>query len=103
MDRKRDPKPITRCGCMAAFGMKYDQKSNEWKTVEFASDHNHELASVSDVQFLCSHRKVGESDKAQVQALRSVGVKTSQILDHLESLSKQLVKLGMTQPAAEAS
>ncbi|GMY31344.1 serine--trna ligase [Fagus crenata] len=76
MDRKRDPKPMTRCGCMAAFRMKYDQKSNEWKAVEFASDHNHELASVSDVQFLRSHRKVGESDKAQVQALRSVGVKT---------------------------
>ncbi|GMY24836.1 protein FAR1-RELATED SEQUENCE 5-like [Fagus crenata] len=72
MDRKRDPKPMTRCGCMAAFRMKYDQKSNEWKVVEFASDHNHELASVSDVQFLRSHRKVGESDKAQVQALRRV-------------------------------
>ena len=35
-DRKRDTKPITRCGCMVAFRMKYNQKSNEWKAVEFA-------------------------------------------------------------------
>jgi hypothetical protein len=96
MDRKRDPKPITRCGCMAAFRMKYDQKSNEWKAVEFASDHNHELASVSNVQFLCSHRKVGESDEAQVQALRSVGVKTSQIMDHLVHQSGGYENVGFT-------
>uniref|UniRef100_A0A2N9GAZ5 SWIM-type domain-containing protein n=1 Tax=Fagus sylvatica TaxID=28930 RepID=A0A2N9GAZ5_FAGSY len=96
MDRKRDPKPMTRCGCMAAFRMKYDQKSNEWKVVEFASDHNHELASVSDVQFLRSHRKVGESDKAQVQALRSVGVKTSQIMDHLVHQSGGYENVGFT-------
>ncbi|GMY13676.1 protein FAR1-RELATED SEQUENCE 5-like [Fagus crenata] len=84
MDRKRDPKPMTRCGCMAAFRMKYDQKSNEWKAVEFASDHNHELASVSDVQFLRSHRKVGESDKAQVQALRKVKTRLYELFQHVD-------------------
>uniref|UniRef100_A0A2N9H0R3 Uncharacterized protein n=1 Tax=Fagus sylvatica TaxID=28930 RepID=A0A2N9H0R3_FAGSY len=62
MDRKRDPKPMTRCGCMAAFRMK----------------------------------KVGESDKAQVQALRSVGVKTSQIMDHLVHQSGGYENVGFT-------
>ena len=80
-------------GC---FPYEVHQNLSEWLTIEFESHHNHELANVSVVQFLRSHRKVGESDKAQVQVLLSFEVKTSQIMDHLVLLSGGYKNVGFT-------
>ena len=46
---------------------------------EFKREHNHDLVSQFETQFLRSHRTIKDSDKAQIIAMHSVGVKANQI------------------------
>ncbi|KAL5743917.1 hypothetical protein ACOSQ2_027033 [Xanthoceras sorbifolium] len=50
---------------------------------EFVIEHSHNLTNVKHTQFLRSHRTVKESDMSILYYLKSVGVKTSQVMDHL--------------------
>ncbi|TXG63610.1 hypothetical protein EZV62_010604 [Acer yangbiense] len=50
---------------------------------EFVTEHSHKLSSDDHSQFLRSHRNVKYCDIAQVQSLRSVGMKTCQVMDQL--------------------
>ncbi|KAL5812278.1 hypothetical protein ACOSQ3_027228 [Xanthoceras sorbifolium] len=50
---------------------------------EFVIKHSHNLTNVKHTQFLRSHRTVKESDMSILYYLKSVGVKTSQVMDHL--------------------
>ncbi|XP_027081557.1 protein FAR1-RELATED SEQUENCE 5-like isoform X1 [Coffea eugenioides] len=51
-DRKRDPKPVSRIGCLAHFRVKYDKKSGKYVVTSFIKEHNHELAPPIVVPFL---------------------------------------------------
>ncbi|KAK2644626.1 hypothetical protein Ddye_019821 [Dipteronia dyeriana] len=56
----------------------------------------HKLLSGNHNQFLWSHQYVDDCDIAQVQSLRSVGVKTSQVMDHLLDQSGSYAIVGHT-------
>ncbi|CAI0546333.1 unnamed protein product [Linum tenue] len=79
--KKREAKAVTRFGCLASFKVKFDKKDGKYKVEEFVSEHNHDRVGPEQVQFLRSHRSLNEGDKAQVESLRGVGVKPSQIMD----------------------
>lgn len=59
------------------------KKLEKWIVEEFRGDYNHSLVDVIDTQFLRSHRAISNPDKAQINAMRKVGVKTSQIIDYM--------------------
>ncbi|CAL1359326.1 unnamed protein product [Linum trigynum] len=80
-NRKREAKAVTRFRCLASFKVKFDKKDGKYKVEEFVSEHNHDRVGPEQVQFLRSHRSLKEGDKAQVESLRGVGVKPSQIMD----------------------
>ncbi|KAL3498511.1 hypothetical protein ACH5RR_041243 [Cinchona calisaya] len=44
-DRKRDPRPTSRVGCLASFRIKSDRKSGKYIVTGFIKEHNHDLAS----------------------------------------------------------
>ncbi|XP_027081720.1 protein FAR1-RELATED SEQUENCE 5 [Coffea arabica] len=43
LDGKRDPKSVTRIGCLASFRIKHDFKSGKYVVTGFIKEHNHEL------------------------------------------------------------
>ena len=57
-------RPITTSGCKTAFRIRFERKLGEWVVGEFKREHNHDLVSQFETQFLCSHRTIKDSDKA---------------------------------------
>ncbi|KAK0577467.1 hypothetical protein LWI29_033321 [Acer saccharum] len=82
-DRVREPRGQTRGGCRASFRINLDMDKMLWVVTEFVTEHSHMLSPGNHSQFLRSHKNVRDSDLAQVQSLRSVGMKTSQVIDQL--------------------
>ena len=76
-------RPITRSGCKAAFRIRFEQKLGEWVVGEFKREHNHDLVSQFETQFLRLHKTIKDFDKAQIIALHNVRVKSNQIMDHM--------------------
>ncbi|KAL6320955.1 hypothetical protein AAG906_010764 [Vitis piasezkii] len=68
-NRKREPKAVTRIGCEATFRIGFNKQMNKWVVKEFMADHNHPL--------------VEQKYKAQLNAMRGVGIGTSQIMDYM--------------------
>ncbi|TXG64112.1 hypothetical protein EZV62_011106 [Acer yangbiense] len=83
IDKKREPRGQTREGCRAAMKIKIEQNSMIWVVSEFVIEQNHNLSPPNHIQFLRSHCSVKDSEIAQLQSLRTVGVKTAQVMDHL--------------------
>ena len=79
---------MTRVGCEAAFRIGLNQKLEKWIVKEFRREHNHPLVHTIDTQFLWSHWVVSNPDKAQVNAMRKVSVKTTQIMDYMVQESR---------------
>ena len=74
---------MAKVGCQAFFGIGFNRKLEKWIVKEFKGDHNHLLVDAIDTQFLRSHWVVSNSDKAQVNVMHKVGVKTCQIMDYM--------------------
>ena len=74
---------MTRVGCEAAFRIGLNRKDGKWIVKEFIGEHNHNLVDAISTQFLRSHRIASNPDKAQVDVLYKVGVKTTQIMDYM--------------------
>ncbi|XP_028087091.1 protein FAR1-RELATED SEQUENCE 5-like [Camellia sinensis] len=90
VEKRRAPKALTRVGCKAQFRIWYDLEAGEggkYVVTHFIADHNNELAEQHCVMYLRSHRDLNSVDKAQVMAMRNVGVKTSQIMDYMVNQS----------------
>ena len=87
---------MTRTGCEADFRIGYCRKLEKWIVKEFKMDHNHPMVNAFDTQFLRSDRRVTNPDQAQLQSMRSVGVKTSQIMDYMVKQSGGHEKVGFT-------
>ena len=81
--RKKAPKAITRIGCDASLTVTLDRISERWIATSFSVDHNHELASPSELQFLRSNRQVPDCVVAQAKSMRQVGIRTMSILDYI--------------------
>ncbi|XP_034707015.1 protein FAR1-RELATED SEQUENCE 5-like [Vitis riparia] len=69
---------------------------NKWVVKEFMADHNHPLVEQKNVQFLRSHRVIKNADKAQLNAMRGVGMGTSQIMDYMVQQSGGYKNVGFT-------
>ncbi|KAL6311958.1 hypothetical protein AAG906_007446 [Vitis piasezkii] len=82
-----EPRSLSRVGCEAHF----------WIVKEFIGDHNHNLVDAINTQFLRSHRTISNPDKAQVDVLRKVCVKTTQIMDYMVKQSGGHEHVGFTQ------
>ena len=54
-----------------------NRKNGKWIEKEFIGKHNHNLVNAISTQFLRSHQIESNPDKAQVDVLRKVGVKTT--------------------------
>ncbi|KAK2641362.1 hypothetical protein Ddye_023125 [Dipteronia dyeriana] len=96
IDRVHGPRGQIREGCQAAMKINFDKKKMLWVVTEFENHHCHKLLSGKHSQFLRSHRCVDDCDIAQVQSLGSVGVKTSQVMDHLLDQSGSYSAVGHT-------
>ncbi|KAK2641231.1 hypothetical protein Ddye_022994, partial [Dipteronia dyeriana] len=96
IDRVHGPRGQIREGCQAAMKINFDKKKMLWVVTEFENHHCHKLLSGKHSQFLRSHRYVDDCDIAQVQSLGSVGVKTSQVMDHLLDQSGSYSAVGHT-------
>ncbi|XP_034697356.1 protein FAR1-RELATED SEQUENCE 5-like [Vitis riparia] len=95
--RQREPRSLSRVGCEAAFRVGLNRKDGKWIVKEFIGDHNHNLVDAINTQFLRSHRTISNPDKAQVDVLRKVGVKTTQIMDYMVKQSGGHEHVGFTQ------
>ncbi|XP_059597879.1 protein FAR1-RELATED SEQUENCE 5-like [Vitis vinifera] len=95
--RQCEPRSLTRVGCEAAFRVGLNRKDGKWIVKEFIGDHNHNLVDAINTQFLRSHRTISNPDKAQVDVLRKVGVKTTQIMDYMVKQSGGHEHVGFTQ------
>ena len=82
-NRQCEPGSLTRIGCETAFRIRLDRKVGKWIVKEFRGEHNHHLVDVINTQFLRSHWTITNPDKAQVDVLCKVGVKTTQIIDYM--------------------
>ncbi|KAK0606491.1 hypothetical protein LWI29_038314 [Acer saccharum] len=95
-DKKHEPKGQTREGCRAAMKIKIERNSMMWVVREFVVEHTHKLSPHNHIQFLRSHRTVKDSEIAQLQSWRTVGVKTAQVIDHLVDQSGSYSNVGHT-------
>ncbi|RYR68419.1 hypothetical protein Ahy_A03g014921 isoform A [Arachis hypogaea] len=43
VERKMDPRPITRCGCGAQIKVHIDQSTGCWFVEKFCEEHNHKM------------------------------------------------------------
>ncbi|XP_062103040.1 protein FAR1-RELATED SEQUENCE 5-like [Humulus lupulus] len=82
-NRKKRPKPITCTGCQAALRVVRLKDNNIWLARVFSYEHNHDMVSVAELQFLRSNREVSDGLPAQVRSMSSIGIKTSQIMSHV--------------------
>ncbi|TXG60642.1 hypothetical protein EZV62_015215 [Acer yangbiense] len=95
-DRVWEPRGQTREGCWASFRINLERDKMLWVVKKFVTKHSNILSPRNHSQFLCSHRNVKDSDLAQVQSLRSVGMKTSQVMDQLVEQSGSYAAVGHT-------
>ncbi|WJZ84125.1 hypothetical protein VitviT2T_003746 [Vitis vinifera] len=95
-NRKREPKAVNRVGCEATFRIGFNKQINKWVVKEFMAYHNHPLVEQKNVQFLRSYRVIKNADKAQLNAMRGVGMGTSQIMDYMVQQSGGYNNVGLT-------
>lgn len=95
-DRIREPRAVTRVKCPAAFRVKMNKKVGTWVVNQFIPEHSHELAMNYEIKFLRSHRSVKDCDMAQATAMKTVGIKTSQIMDFLVNQAGGYDNVGFT-------
>ncbi|KAK0591076.1 hypothetical protein LWI29_035333 [Acer saccharum] len=94
-EKKREPRGQTREGCRAAMKIKLERNSMVWVVREFVKEHTHNLSPPNHIQ-LRSHRNVKDSEIAQLQSWRTVGVKTAQVMDHIVEQSGSYANVGHT-------
>ncbi|XP_057734631.1 protein FAR1-RELATED SEQUENCE 5-like [Arachis stenosperma] len=87
MDRKREHKVVTRCGCLAEMRIKKKDGIGNWYVSRFIDEHNHEMVSAKFVNYLRSHRKISEVEIAHLTSMRGIGISIPKIY---ESFAAQL-------------
>ncbi|RYR03410.1 hypothetical protein Ahy_B06g082333 [Arachis hypogaea] len=87
LDRKREHKVVTRCGCLAEMRIKKKDETGNWYVSRFIDEHNHEMVSEKFVNYLRSHRKISEVEIAQLTNMRGIGISIPKIY---ESFAAQL-------------
>ncbi|QHO56116.1 protein FAR1-RELATED SEQUENCE 5 [Arachis hypogaea] len=78
-ERKREPKPETRCGCLAQMRVHLHLESGRWIISYFDNVHNHEMLDGTLTFMLPGHRKMNSTAIEQMNMMLRVGIKTPQI------------------------
>ncbi|KAF1868274.1 hypothetical protein Lal_00018795 [Lupinus albus] len=76
--RKRAPRKETRCGCLARMKIHINEKG-DWYVSYFVDEHNHELVGEHYGAMIASNRRMTETDVAQMNTMREVGIGTGKI------------------------
>ncbi|RYR04271.1 hypothetical protein Ahy_B06g083928 [Arachis hypogaea] len=69
-----------KCGCLAEMKIKKKNK-NMWYVSRFIEEHNHELLLSKFVEYLRSHRKISDFEKAQLNSMREIGISIPKIYE----------------------
>ncbi|KAL4291402.1 hypothetical protein GQ457_14G008780 [Hibiscus cannabinus] len=86
VDRQRAPRAITRIGCKAKVVV-MSTNSNQWRISFSHTEHNHPLCPTNMRPFLRSNRKVTYADIEEARAMKTVGIRTSQIMNLFQQQS----------------
>ncbi|KAJ1404245.1 Zinc finger, SWIM-type [Sesbania bispinosa] len=78
-NRKREARPLTRCGCFAFLKVRFARDVSLWIVKDFSDEHCHELLPRKYDGMLSSHRKMNETDIMQMNTMRDVGIGVTQI------------------------
>ncbi|XP_025684705.1 protein FAR1-RELATED SEQUENCE 5-like [Arachis hypogaea] len=78
-DRKREYKPIMRCGYVAEMRIKKNHGNGKWYVSQFVDDHNHTLLPERFIGYLPSHRNMSDVEIAQMNSMRQVGISIPKI------------------------
>ena len=78
--RKRRLRAETRCGCPAHLTVKYEKNLGAWAVSSFDDGHNHVRARPDEVSFLWSHRKMKDSQRAEILSMVSCGLRKHQVM-----------------------
>ncbi|KAM0846990.1 hypothetical protein ACQ4PT_055318 [Festuca glaucescens] len=87
-------RPETRCGCTAR--MKISLRSGFYDVYEFEASHNHILAPRTMTHFLRSQRKVTESQIANAEVVKSIGISNKATIDLMAKQAGGIENLGYT-------
>ncbi|XP_062080262.1 protein FAR1-RELATED SEQUENCE 9-like [Humulus lupulus] len=91
-NHKKRSRPITRSGCQAALRVVHMKDNDLWLAKEFSHEHNHEMVSVPELQFLKNNCVVSDGFLAQV--MRECHVKSEmRTIESQEQLGKKNWKL----------
>jgi 5-hydroxyisourate hydrolase-like protein (transthyretin family) len=82
---KREPRALTRCGCLAKLEIERNEQKGMWFVKEFDNQHTLELANPDHDAFLGVHRVMTDSKKAQAIELRMSGLRPFQIMEVMEN------------------
>ncbi|KAJ1422763.1 FAR1 DNA-binding domain [Sesbania bispinosa] len=93
-NRKREPRPMTRCGCSTFFRVRYVGGTSPWHVKEFCDDHTHELLDEKYVGMLLAHRKMHDCDVMQMNSMMDAGIGVTQIYGLAANQSGGYERLG---------
>ncbi|KAJ1421608.1 FAR1 DNA-binding domain [Sesbania bispinosa] len=93
-DRKREPRPETRCNCQARFRVHVDKITERWYCTCFDDNHSHDLLDGKYSGMLPGHRKMSDSDIIQMKNMLEVGIGPSHIYGAFASQSGGYEKIG---------
>ncbi|EEC66702.1 hypothetical protein OsI_33022 [Oryza sativa Indica Group] len=94
IDRKMEPRDLTRCGCLAKLEIELNEEKGVWFVKEFDNEHTHEFANPDHVATLGVHRVMSDSQKAQAVELRMSGLRPFQIMEVMENNHDELDEVG---------
>ncbi|KAL4388873.1 hypothetical protein GQ457_09G015340 [Hibiscus cannabinus] len=86
VDRQRAPRAITRIGCKEKVVV-MSTNSNQWRISFSHTEHNHPLCPTNMRPFLRSNRKVTYADIEEARAMKTAGIRTSQIMNLFQQQS----------------
>ncbi|KAJ1424198.1 Zinc finger, PMZ-type [Sesbania bispinosa] len=77
--KKREPRPETRCGCHALLTLRIDFITGRWFVKDLNDDHNHDMLEEKYYRMMAANRKMTESDLMEMNSMRSVGISVPDI------------------------
>ena len=81
------------CGMKIISGF---SKTCKWKVIAFVESHNHGLTPLRFVRLILAYHGMSYADKAQVNSLLSVGVRTCRIMGYIVAYKGGYAKVGFT-------
>ncbi|XLR68706.1 hypothetical protein S83_019378 [Arachis hypogaea] len=76
---KHEPKPETRCGCLAEMRVHVHVESGRWITSYFQDEHNNDMLNDGLTFMLPRHRNMNDAAIDQMNLMLKVEIKTPQI------------------------